>query len=95
MPRPLVYVCSACARVTRELDALTEALADVAEVRRVKCQKVCDGPVVGTQVAGTLEWFRRVDTQKARRRLVQLLETGEMRNALVKRRVRDRRGKLR
>jgi (2Fe-2S) ferredoxin len=67
----------------------------VAEIKAVKCQKICRGPVVGVTIDGTLEWFRKVDGDKARRRLVTLLESGRMKKALQKRRVPSRSGKQR
>jgi hypothetical protein len=38
----------------------------------VKCQKICHGPVVGLPIAGTMEWFERVDRPKAVEALVRL-----------------------
>jgi (2Fe-2S) ferredoxin len=71
------------------------AVEALAEVETVKCQKICKGPVVGLEVGGELEWFRKMDSDKARRRLVKLLTTGEMKKALQKRRVGSRSGKKR
>ena len=91
------YVCygSDCTASKQALRQLERALESVAEVKPVKCQKICRGPVVGVEVEGTLEWFRRVDKDKPRRRLVTLLETGSLKKSLAKRRVPGRSGKKR
>ncbi len=95
--KPKLYVCygSDCADSRDALRDLETQLEGVASIKPVKCQKICRGPVVGAEVDGTLEWFRKVDTEKARRRLITLLETGEMKKALAKRRVKGRSGKKR
>ena len=97
MAKKKLYVCygSDCTESRGALRRLEASLEGVADIKPVKCQKICRGPVVGVQVSGTLEWFRRVDTEKARRRLVTLLETGKVKKALAKRRIGARSGKLR
>lgn len=97
MAKPLVYVCegSDCREERRALRKLLEALEGVARVERVRCQKICDGPVAGTEVDGTLEWFEELDSRKRREALIALLEEGELRRRLAKRRVGKRRGRLR
>ncbi len=92
-----VYLCRGkhCGRSAAEVDALAALLDGVARVERVDCQKICKPPVVGTVVGGELQWFARVDTEKSRRRLLQLLHGKRLRKALAKRRVERRRGKLR
>ncbi|MBM3751489.1 MAG: hypothetical protein FJW21_09995 [Acidimicrobiia bacterium] len=68
-------------------------MADLADVR---CQRVCDGPVVGPDIDGSLEWFMRMDSGKARRHLVELVAgAGGVRKSLKKRRVPERAGRLR
>ncbi len=92
-----LYVCygSDCTEPRGALRRLEATLEGVADIKPVKCQKICRGPVVGLKIDGTLEWFRKMDTEKACRRLVTLIETGELKNALVKRRVKARSGKVR
>ncbi|MGE3277926.1 MAG: (2Fe-2S) ferredoxin domain-containing protein [Vicinamibacterales bacterium] len=96
--RPVVYLCTgkSCRKLKRESRELRAALADVAEIREVDCQSICDGPVVGTAVDGELEWFRAVDSEKSRRQLRELLEgEGEPGKSLKKRHLRKRSGELR
>jgi hypothetical protein len=92
-----LYVCygSDCVEPRGALRRLEAALEGVAAIKPVKCQKICRGPVVGLEVDGTLEWFREVNTDKSRRRLVTLIETGQLKKALAKRKVRGRSGKKR
>lgn len=77
--------------------ALVDALAETAKVVSVGCQSVCEGPVVGVEVDGRLEWFERVRKGKARDAVVRLVgDRGhpELPKALTKRRVPKRAGKL-
>jgi hypothetical protein len=95
--RPTVLICrgSHC-RNAKRYDALLEVLAPVADLKEVRCQKICEGPVAGIEVQGTLEWFHRLDTDKARRQLVALVaDDDNLRKALKKRLVRKRSGHLR
>ena len=95
--RPTVFVCrgSSC-RHHKTCGRLRECLSAVADLAEVRCQRVCDGPVVGARINGALEWFRRVDTEKARRHIVELVAgLRPLRRSLEKRRVPKRAGALR
>jgi hypothetical protein len=59
MPGP-VYVCRKCKHHDCLVDVV-EAHADV-KLKMVRCQKICHGPVVGTEVDGRMEWFERVSS---------------------------------
>jgi hypothetical protein len=54
-----IVVCTKCKNAACVTDLL-EAHSDV-DIRPVRCQKICHGPVVGLKVRGTMEWFERVD----------------------------------
>jgi hypothetical protein len=97
MARPTVFLCRASScRECRGYDALREALDDVADVTEVRCQRICDGPVAGAAVNGSLEWFGRLNSDKARRQLVDLVAgSGRLRGSLEKRRERKRSGRMR
>ncbi len=72
------------------------AIIEVADVADVRCQRVCDGPLAGAAIDGSLEWFCRMDSEKARRQLVDLVAgSGRLRQGLKKRRVKKRSGRLR
>lgn len=95
--RPTVFVCqgSRCRRADGCRD-LTDCLSPVADIEEVRCQKVCEGPVVGAEVDGTLEWFRRMDSDKARRHFVKLVAEGaRVKKPLARRHVHKRSGVLR
>lgn len=96
MARPRIHVCrgSDCRkdrskRLDRALDRLD------AELVEVRCQKLCDGPVVGLEVDGRLEWFERVRGAKAVDALVALVLEGRLGDVLKKRRSKKRAGRLR
>jgi hypothetical protein len=95
--RPTVFVCrgSTC-RHDKGHYELCERLGTVADLAEVRCQRICDGPVVGVAIAGSLEWFRRVASEKVQRQLLDLVAgSGRMRHSLEKRRVAKRAGRLR
>ena len=97
MVRPTVFVCrgSSC-RHRQGYDELRAAIIEVADVADVRCQRVCDGPLVGAAIDGSLEWFSRMDSEKARRQMVDLVAgSGRLRQGLKKRRVKKRSGRLR
>ena len=97
MVRPTVFVCrgSSC-RHHKGYDELRSAIGEVADVADVRCQRVCDGPLAGAAIEGSLGWFKGVDSEKARRQLVDLVAgSGRLRQSLKKRRVKKRSGRLR
>jgi hypothetical protein len=97
MVRPTVFVCrgSTC-RHEKGYGELCERLGAVADLAEVRCQRICDGPVVGVAISGSLEWFRRVASEKVQRHLTDLVTgSGRMRHSLEKRRVAKRAGRLR
>lgn len=97
MPRPTIFVChgSSC-RHHKACAELRDCLSPVADLADVRCQRVCDGPVVGAAVNGSLEWFKRMDSDKAQRHFVDLVAgSGRLRKSLEKRRVPKRAGSLR
>ncbi len=92
-----VYVCkgSHCCKGKGSRADLLDALADVARVRIAGCQKVCQGPVAGTEVDGRLEWFGDLSSDKTRRALVKLIRKGRVGKRLEKRRAKKRSGRRR
>lgn len=97
MGAKLVYVCngSGCRKKKAARQELLHVVHRDASVREVRCQKVCKGLVVGCEIAGRLEWFEDVTSNKARRQLSKLLNEGKLKKALKKRKVKKRSGKLR
>lgn len=77
----LVYLCRKC----KGSDALAGYLRreTPATVITVRCQKVCESPVAGLQVAGRMEWFEKADGPKALQALA-LLASGRVPDRLPK-----------
>ncbi len=92
-----VYVCTGkhCRKQVEAQRLLLGSLGTDAILHLVGCQNVCKGPVVGVEVDGTVEWFKRIDTHKSVGALVKLSRGKRLRKSLAKRRVKKRRGKLR
>jgi hypothetical protein len=94
---PAVYLCKGkhC-RTADGHDELLCALASVADVQLVKCQKVCHGSVVGVCLDNRLEWFERISKSKARVALVEATAVGTavaLPQRLAKRRLTKRSGR--
>jgi (2Fe-2S) ferredoxin len=94
-PKVLLCLGADCQKRKRKHTALAEAVRECATIEKVSCQKICKGPVAGIYVDGRLEWFRRLDSKKARKRLVELLTQEQMHKKLKKLRVKKRSGRLR
>ena len=97
MLRPTVFACrgSRC-RHDKGFDELRERLAPLADVAEVRCQRICEGPVAGAAINGSLEWFERLRSDKIQTHFVDLVAgSGRMRKSLAKRRVEKRSGRLR
>ena len=92
-----VYVCtgSDCRKRKKAFKSLLGALSQRVEVCEVKCQKICSGPVVGVEINGQIEWFRKMKDDAMHTPLFALLRDGSMSAALKKHVVKARRGKLR
>lgn len=91
-----IAVCrgGTCVKRKKRYQALLSRLRP-RPVRLVKCQDICKGPVVGVELDGRWEWFRRMDTTKALDALEKLLDHGRLTKRLADHRVKKRRGKLR
>lgn len=67
-------------------------------VERVRCQKICDGPVAGVVVDGRMEWFAKIAGVKEIAALVRMTRRAphdRIPKPLRRRRVKARAGKLR
>lgn len=92
---PLVVVCRKCKGSQGLISYLLEHTR--ADVRTVRCQKVCEEPVAGLRVAGRMEWFERLDGSKQRKAMAELIRQeppAKLPKALRKRRSRARSGSL-
>lgn len=62
-PLVTVLVCRKCKGSDKVVDFL--ATQTRANVKTVRCQKVCEGPVAGLSIRGRLEWFGKMKGPKA------------------------------
>jgi len=70
-----VMVCRKCKRHACVEDFLREHTR--AEIRLVRCQKICEAPVAGVEVRGRMEWFEHMDRPKALVALAKLVRRRE------------------
>jgi len=94
MAKSIAYVCqgSKCSKACGH-DQLLRSLVKVAEVRLVRCQKICHGSVVAVDLGKHLEWFERIDSTKAGVAMKQAVERGTKKalpRMLKKRRIKGR-----
>lgn len=90
------YVCFGkdCRKRASDTEKLEGVLEDAGfACQRVRCQKICKGPVVGFEVDGTLEWFAKVRGRSGRDALARFVERGD--GPLRKLRKKKRSGRLR
>ena len=97
MGKPRVYLCTggSCRKERKAFRRLEAALEGAARLQPVKCQKICSGPVAGVAVAGTLQWFEKLDSRKRADAFLSVVRTGDLSPKMKKRRVGKRKGKLR
>ena len=88
-----VFVCYGkdCRRA-KGFDGLCRA---VGRHQRVRCQKVCDGPVAGFELNGVLSWFDKLRSPKRWASLDKARTSGRMGERLAKRHRKKRDGKRR
>ena len=91
---PLVVVCRKCKGHEKLIGFLQRHTR--AEVRTVRCQKVCEEPVAGLRVDGRMEYFEQLDGSKQLEAMAELLgqkPPTTLPKALKKRRSRERSGR--
>lgn len=92
-PLVTVMVCRKCKNSSDVVDYLTSHTRT--NVKTVRCQKVCEGPVAGVVVRGRMEWFGKLKGKKqlaALARLVGQSSPAKVPKALRKRRSKERSG---
>ena len=91
-----VYVCYGkdCRKRRKDLSEL-RAVLEGFDVRPVRCQDICKGPVVGVERDGDLRWFKRIRGPKALTALVRWIAAGRRKPRLWKLHVKKRRGRKR
>jgi hypothetical protein len=90
------YLCEGkdCRKRAKDTEALREIFEEAGlRCERVRCQKICNAPVVGLKIDGTMQWFAKVRGKSGRKALRRFLRTGD--GPLRKLRSKKRSGKLR
>jgi hypothetical protein len=83
--RPTMFVCRGCKGRAALVDQLCAharsggPLEGHLEIRFVRCQKICHGPVVGVPVDGRVEWFERMRKPKRVAALAKMVGRGKHR----------------
>ena len=71
---PCLLVCAGkSCRKAKGFDELLAGMGALAEVKKVKCVDVCEGPVVGVKLGGATVWFERMRSDKVRSAVITLL----------------------
>lgn len=71
---PCVLVCGGkSCRQAKGYHELVAGMVALAEVKKVKCVDVCEGPVVGVKLDGKTIWFERMRSDKVRAAVATLL----------------------
>lgn len=94
MPTTSVFVCRKCDGSGPLLRGLRQGTS--ASIVKVGCQKVCKEPVAGLMVNHRMEWFDRLDSDKAIEAMVRFVRdggTGKLPGPLEKRRDGKRSGR--
>jgi hypothetical protein len=89
-----IWVCAKC-KNSACLAAFLKGSGST-KVKKIRCQKICKGPVAGIEVDGRMEWFARVDRAKPMVALLKVAvnERKKLPRALEHRRIARRSGWL-
>ena len=92
-----LFVCTGkhCRKKKDGIEDVARAVDTSVELVRVRCQKICKGPVVGLKQNGSLEWFKDVDSSKTLSALKDAVRGQPLQKPLRNRHVPKRSGALR
>jgi hypothetical protein len=89
-----IYVCRKC-KHSKALQCALERKTN-ATIKLVGCQDVCEQPLAGTRIDGSLQWFGGLDRPKRRQAVIDLVNDGgrgPIPEVLLKARSKKRAGK--
>jgi hypothetical protein len=89
-----IYVCRKC-KHSKALQCALERKTN-ATIKLVGCQDVCEQPLAGTRIDGSLQWFGGLDRPKRQQAVIDLVNDGgrgPIPEVLVKARSKKRAGK--
>ena len=97
MKLPKVLICRGkdCRKKKEANRRLRQDVSEVASVTDVKCQKICDGPVLGVKVDGDWEWFKKIKKRYDRKAVLVAIQEGRLTKGARRKRVKSRSGKRR
>jgi hypothetical protein len=92
-----VLLCTgkSCRKRKAALRRVTAAIPKGVNLKEVKCQSICAGPVVALKVDGQWEWYKKLRKRRHFDALRQSLVDGEVDEGLAARWVKKRSGKRR
>ena len=92
-----IYICRGkdCQKNPDTITDIEARLADDAQLRSVRCQKICSPQVVGVLSKGELVWVKKVKSRKDVNALKKWIKAERCPNRLKSRRVKKRLNKLR
>ena len=90
-----VYLCTgkSCRKRSSHVNKLFGGLPEKVQIKTVSCQNVCSGPVVGVELDGRWEWFKKIRKDRHIKGLSLSIEAGKIHAKLKDRRVKKRAGK--
>jgi hypothetical protein len=92
-----IYICRGkdCQKNLATLTDIEERLDGNAELRSVRCQKICNPQVIGILKKGKLFWVKKIKSRKDVNALKKWIKSGRCPKRLKSRRVKKRMNKLR
>jgi hypothetical protein len=93
--QPTVLVCEGKHCSSKGSSELGKDLRKCAEVKMVRCQNICEGPVVGFEIGGYLTWFSKIRSKRTKRALIDAVQTGRIRRRIAAKIAKRKRDRLR
>ena len=93
----MFFICKgkSCRQNQERLVTICEALDSIAQTKSVRCQKICNGQVIGVRLGDKLRWIKKVRPKPHVKLIKRWIETGRCPKKLKPLRVKKRNNKLR
>ena len=92
-----VLLCTgkSCRKKAKVQAEILASLDDYVVIQPVRCQDICSGPVLGLEIGGRWEWFKKLRKTKDANAVTKSLRRDKISDSLKKLHVKKRSGKLR